>query len=85
MTTTSTRPDVRGRLTGLSLVRQTLAGLRVLLVLTVLLGLAYPLTVTAVAQLALPWQANGSLLRADGSRATSPAPSIASTRRPASP
>lgn len=68
MTTTS-RTGVR--LTGLSLVRQTLAGLRVLLVLTMLLGLVYPLAVTALAQLVLPWQANGSLVRADGSHATS--------------
>ena len=54
-----------------SLGRQTLAGLRVLLVLTVLLGVFYPLAVFAVGQVALPWQANGSLLRADGARATS--------------
>jgi K+-transporting ATPase ATPase C chain len=39
-----------------------------MLLLTALLGLAYPYAVTAVAQVALPAQANGSLLtRADGS------------------
>lgn len=54
-----------------SLARQTIAGLRVLLVLTLLLGVAYPLTVFAVGQVGLRWQANGSLLRADGSRADS--------------
>lgn len=56
-----------------SFVRQTWAGLRVLLVLTVLLGVGYPLAVTAVAQVAFPWQANGSLVAADGSHVTSPA------------
>lgn len=55
-----------------SLTRQTLAGLRVLLGFTLLLGVAYPLAVTAVGQLAFPWQANGSLLAADGAHATSP-------------
>lgn len=54
-----------------SLGRQTLAGLRVLLVLTVLLGVVYPLAVFAVGQVGMRWQANGSLLRADGSHATS--------------
>ena len=54
-----------------SLFRQTLAGLRVLLVLTLLLGVAYPLAVWGVGQLALPWQANGSLVRSDGTHATS--------------
>lgn len=47
-------------------VRQTLAGLRVLLVLTVLLGVVYPLAVTGVAQVALGWRADGSLVAADG-------------------
>lgn len=52
-----------------SLGRQTLAGLRVLLVLTVLLGVLYPVAVFAVGQVGLRWQANGSLLLADGSHA----------------
>ncbi len=38
-----------------------------LLLLTLLLGLAYPLAVTGVAQTLMPWQAHGSLLR-DGDR-----------------
>ena len=46
--------------------RQTLAGLRLLLALTVLLGLAYPLLMTGIGQVAFPAQANGSLLRIDG-------------------
>ncbi|QIK83775.1 K(+)-transporting ATPase subunit C [Sanguibacter sp. HDW7] len=51
--------------------RQTAVAVRALLVLTLLCGVAYPLVLTGVAQLALPWQANGSLVRADGSRARS--------------
>ena len=37
-----------------------------LLLLTVVTGVVYPLAVTAVAQIALPHQANGSLLEHDG-------------------
>lgn len=51
--------------------RQTWAGLRVLLVLTLVLGFAYPLAVTGVAQVAFPWQAHGSLVSASGERVTS--------------
>lgn len=49
------------------LVRHSLAGLRTLLLLTVLVGLAYPLAITGIAQVALPWQADGSLVTASGS------------------
>lgn len=35
-------------------------------VLSVLTGLAYPVAVTGIAQLAFPWQANGSLVLRDG-------------------
>ncbi|GAA3598072.1 potassium-transporting ATPase subunit KdpC [Klugiella xanthotipulae] len=40
--------------------------LRFLLIATVVLGIGYPLVVTAIAQVALPAQANGSLVSAGG-------------------
>lgn len=46
--------------------RDTLTAVRAILVLTLLLGLAYPLAVTGVAQVAAPGRADGSLLRSDG-------------------
>ncbi|OIJ26919.1 potassium-transporting ATPase subunit KdpC [Nocardioides luteus] len=55
-----------------ALMRHSWAGLRVLIAATLLLGLGYPLLVTGVAQVAFPWQANGSLVTADGSRTTDP-------------
>ncbi|MGN6240033.1 MAG: potassium-transporting ATPase subunit C, partial [Cellulosimicrobium cellulans] len=65
--------DVRPSTAGgtVSFVRQSWAGLRVLLLMTVLLGGLYPLAVTGVGQAAFGWQANGSLVRADGTRASS--------------
>jgi K+-transporting ATPase ATPase C chain len=48
-------------------IRQYGVALRVVLVLTVVLGIAYPLVVTAVGQVALADKANGSLLSVDGS------------------
>ena len=68
--TSASRPAGLRR-TMVALARQSLAGLRVLLVLSVVLGVAYPLLVLGIGQAALPWQSHGSLLRADGSRATS--------------
>jgi len=47
-------------------IRSLWTAIRALLVLTVVLGLAYPLAITAVGQIALPAQSNGSLLRSDG-------------------
>ena len=47
------------------LLRQSLAAVRVLLVLTVLLGVLYPAAVWAVGR-AVPDRADGSLLRVDG-------------------
>jgi len=46
--------------------RQTWTALRALLLLTVVTGIVFPLLVTLIAQLALPGQANGSLLTANG-------------------
>jgi K+-transporting ATPase ATPase C chain len=45
---------------------QLLVSVRALLALTVLTGLLYPLTVTAIARMAFRDQAEGSLLRRDG-------------------
>ncbi|HEY5859617.1 MAG TPA: potassium-transporting ATPase subunit C, partial [Actinomycetota bacterium] len=45
---------------------QLLAALRAVLVFTVLVGVAYPLAVTGVAQLAFGDQADGSLIERDG-------------------
>jgi K+-transporting ATPase ATPase C chain len=45
---------------------QLLAGLRALLVLTLLCGVAYPLAVTGIAQLAFGDKADGSLVERDG-------------------
>ncbi|MGW3654874.1 potassium-transporting ATPase subunit KdpC [Streptomyces sp. NPDC005151] len=50
-----------------SVLRHHLAALRMLLVFTVVTGLAYPLLVTGIAQAGLPHRANGSLLTTDGS------------------
>ena len=46
--------------------RQTWTAVRALLIMSCVLGIGYPLAVTAVGQLALPAQANGSLLTVDG-------------------
>jgi potassium-transporting ATPase KdpC subunit len=46
--------------------RTAWAGLRMIVVMTVILGLAYPLAMTAFAQLAVPGRADGSLVGRDG-------------------
>lgn len=45
---------------------QTIQALRMLLVLTVVTGLVYPLMVTGIAQVLMPLQANGSLIKDKG-------------------
>lgn len=55
-----------------ALFRHALAGLRVLVAATVVLGFAYPLLVTGIAQGVLPWRADGSLVTADGGHTTDP-------------
>ncbi|WP_425553724.1 potassium-transporting ATPase subunit KdpC [Isoptericola hypogeus] len=52
---------------GGTLTRQALAGARVLLAFTLLLGLAYPFAVTGIGQTLFGWRADGSLVTADGS------------------
>ncbi len=49
-----------------STARQYLSALRILLVLTVVTGIAYPLAVTGIAQAVFPHQANGSLIEDHG-------------------
>ena len=60
------------------LFRQSLAGLRVLLAATLLLGVAYPLLVTGVAQVVAPWRAHGSLVTATGEHTTDPGEAVGS-------
>lgn len=46
--------------------RQTWTAIRALLILTLVLGVAYPLAITLIGQVALPAQANGSLVTSEG-------------------
>jgi K+-transporting ATPase ATPase C chain len=48
------------------LVRLHLTGLRLLLVFTVICGIAYPLVITGIGQLIFPGQANGSQVKLNG-------------------
>lgn len=48
------------------LAKQVLHSILMVLVMTVLLGVAYPLLVTGAANLLFPWQATGSLIERDG-------------------
>jgi K+-transporting ATPase ATPase C chain len=61
-----------------ALFRQSLAGLRMLLLLTLLLGLAYPLALTGVAAVAMPWRSHGSLITATGAHTTDPDKAVGS-------
>jgi K+-transporting ATPase ATPase C chain len=46
--------------------KELLTAVRAMLVLTLILGLAYPLAVTGIAQVVLPGKANGSFIQQDG-------------------
>ena len=48
------------------MIRQAFSALLMVAVMTVLTGLLYPLAVTGLAQVAVPWQANGSLVEERG-------------------
>ena len=61
-----------------ALFRQSLAGLRLMIAATLLLGLAYPVVVYGFGEVVAPWQAQGSLLTADGSHTTSAKKAIGS-------
>jgi K+-transporting ATPase ATPase C chain len=61
-----------------SLFRFSLAGLRVLVASTLLLGVAYPLVVFGIAQVAAPWKANGSLVTATGAHTEDPDKAVGS-------
>lgn len=61
-----------------SLYRQSLAGLRAMLVATLVLGVAYPLVVQGAAAVAAPWSSQGSMITADGERTTDPDEAVGS-------
>ena len=61
-----------------SLFRQSLAGLRLVVAATLIVGLAYPAVVYAFGAVAAPWQARGSLVTADGSHTEDPAKAVGS-------
>jgi K+-transporting ATPase ATPase C chain len=54
-----------------ALYRHSLAGLRMMIAATVVLGVLYPLAVTGVAQMTMRWHADGSLITATGAHTTS--------------
>lgn len=61
-----------------ALFRQSLAGLRLMIAATLVLGLAYPVVVYGFGQVVAPWQARGSLVTADGSHTTDPKKAVGS-------
>ena len=60
------------------LFRQSLAGLRLLLLATLVLGVAYPVLVCGAALVVAPWPARGSLVTADGAHTTDPDEAVGS-------
>src|ERR1700740_2810345 len=61
-----------------SLFRFSLAGLRVLVAATLLVGVAYPVAVFGVGALVAPWKAHGSLITATGAHTTDPDQAVGS-------
>ncbi len=61
-----------------SLFRFSLAGLRVLVAATLLLGVAYPLTVWGIGSAIAPWHAHGSFVTAAGEHTTDPHEAVGS-------
>ena len=61
-----------------ALFRQSLAGLRLLIAATLVLGVAYPLVVFGVAAVAAPWTSHGSLVTATGAHTTDPGQAVGS-------
>ena len=61
-----------------ALLRNTIAGLGVLVAATLVLGVAYPLAVTGVAAVAAPWQAGGSLVTETGAHTEQPDDAVGS-------
>ncbi len=60
------------------LFRQSLAGLRVLIAATLLLGVVYPMVVYGAAAVATPWKSHGSLVTATGAHTTDPDQAVGS-------
>lgn len=52
----------------IALARFSVAGLKMMIVATLVLGVAYPLAVTGIANVAFPWQSQGSLVTSTGAR-----------------
>ncbi len=61
-----------------ALFRFSLAGLRVMVAATLVLGVLYPLLVTGFAQAVVPWRANGSLVTDTGAHTTDPDQAVGS-------
>ena len=61
-----------------ALFRQSLAGLAVMIVATLVCGLAYPVVVYGFGAVAAPWQSRGSLVTATGAHTTDPHKAVGS-------